>query len=89
MIAPEQLDEMVRLMAGGEATVDRMAGLRRLFPEIHFTHCSDDDVIGATPVREQDRFNLYLVDSSNHCFGFTCDPTLASGVVVAEIGTDD
>ncbi|MBW9266788.1 MAG: hypothetical protein K1563_01070 [Candidatus Thiodiazotropha sp. (ex. Lucinisca nassula)] len=45
----------------------------------------DDDVIGARPVHEHAGFNLYLVDSSNHCLSFTQDMVVASGLVVAEI----
>jgi hypothetical protein len=45
----------------------------------------DDDVMVARPVLEATGFNLYLIDSSQHCLGFTQDMELATGVVVAEI----
>jgi hypothetical protein len=45
----------------------------------------DDDVIAASPLHESDNFNLYLIDSSNHCLGFTQDLEVATGIIVAEI----
>ena len=73
-------------MAGSLALSESMLpGLREQFPGIHFTYCLDDDIIGARPVLQHERFNLYLVDTSSHCFTFTADAALATGIVVAEI----
>lgn len=60
------------------------AHLRGKFNDVHFTFCMDDDVVTADPVLEQEAFNLYLIDSRNHCLSFTQDFELATGVVVAE-----
>lgn len=71
------------------ATIDdplapELAGrLRSQFPGISFTACADDDIIGAAPAVQMQRFNLYLVDASAHCMRLTRDPEAASGVVVA------
>ncbi|WP_260295665.1 DUF6129 family protein [Sedimenticola hydrogenitrophicus] len=85
MITQEQLNQ-IGWLAGetplSEGSVNR---LRLRFPEIHFTYCMDDDVMAARPVLEATGFNLYLIDSSQHCLGFTQDMELATGVVVAEI----
>ena len=62
--------------------------LRERFPELHFTYCSDDDVISSHPVYEHNAFNLYLIDSSEHCLCFTQDMDQATGIVVAEIEDD-
>ncbi len=53
------------------------------------TYCMNDDVIAAKPVFEQKAFNLYLVDSRNHCLCFTRDMEVATGVVLAEIEDDE
>ena len=87
MITHELLDQIGRyVIAHGASEV--VEQLRRSFPEIHFTYCLDDDVIAAAPVYENTAFNLYLIDSSNHCLCFTQDMTVATGVVLAEL-TDD
>ncbi len=62
-----------------------LESLRTGFPEIHFSYCMDDDVDTVDPVFEQTNFNLYLLDSSQHCLNLTQDFELASGFVVAEI----
>ena len=59
--------------------------LRDRFPDIHFTYCMDDDVIAAKAVYEHETFNLYLIDSREHCLCFTQDLEVATGIVVAEI----
>ncbi|MET0065357.1 MAG: DUF6129 family protein [Candidatus Thiodiazotropha sp.] len=85
MISTDQLEQIgafTQTHAPSEAT---LALLREKYPDIHFTYCMDDDVVAARPVHESDTFNLYLIDSRNHCLGFTQDPEIATGVVVAEI----
>lgn len=88
MITAEQLNrigELVKAQPISEHAVER---LRSNLPDIHFTYCMDDDVVGANPVFEDQLFNLYLVDSRNHCLSFTQDMGVASGIVVAEIAEE-
>jgi len=65
-----------------------LSTLRQEFPEIHFTYCSDDDILDAAPAQEFDSFNLYLVDGSDHCLKFTSNFETATGVVIAEVFED-
>ncbi|MES9965652.1 MAG: DUF6129 family protein [Sedimenticola sp.] len=85
MISQQQLQEIGEWLAGQPIVTDVDQQLRKRYNDIHFTYCMDDDVIGARPVYEHAGFNLYLVDSSNHCLSFTQDMGVASGLVVAEI----
>lgn len=88
MITQQQLDQIAQLAALqpiSDAIVDQLRGH---FPDIHFTYCSDDDVVAAKPVYEDGEFNLYLIDSRNHCLSFTQDMEVATGVVLAEIEDD-
>jgi hypothetical protein len=85
MISQAQLDQVSGMLAAqpiGEAAV---TALRERFPDIHFTYCMDDDVVAASPVHETESFNLYLIDSRNHCLCFTQEMDVATGIVVAEI----
>ncbi|MEW8659731.1 MAG: DUF6129 family protein [Candidatus Thiodiazotropha endolucinida] len=86
MISLQQLQEIGEWL-GNQPVIagDVDQQLRKRYGDIHFTYCMDDDVIGARPVYEHAGFNLYLVDSSNHCLSFTQDMAVASGLVVAEI----
>jgi hypothetical protein len=85
MISQEQIDQIGDQLLKVALDDTVVSGLRKDYPEIHFTYCMDDDVVAAKPVHETASFNLYLIDSSNHCLSFTQDMQLATGVVVAEI----
>lgn len=85
MITQEQLSEIGQF-AHAQVVSDQVVDeLRKQFPEIHFTYCMDDDVVSASPVLEDETFNLYLIDSRDHCLCFTQDLDIATGVVLAEI----
>ncbi|MES9874241.1 MAG: DUF6129 family protein [Candidatus Sedimenticola sp. PURPLELP] len=85
MISQQQLTEIGSWLDACTVTTGIDLQLRERYPEIHFTYCMDDDVVAAKPVAEHAQYNLYLVDSSNHCLGFTQSLEAASGLVVAEI----
>lgn len=85
MISPEQLQRISqRLEQLGSETVT-LAALRQEFPELHFTHCLEDEVGGALPVRELAGCNLYLVAGRGHCLGLTQDPAAATGLLLAQV----
>jgi hypothetical protein len=57
--------------------------IRREFPGLRLTSCELSDVGMAEPFRQFPRYNLYLVDTSEHCWQLTTDLSRASGLVVA------
>ncbi len=85
MISQQQLSDISDFVSEQGMGVNLTTELRENFSDIHFTVCMDDDVVTATPVLEHQQFNLYLIDSSNHCLSFTQNHELATGVVVAEV----
>ena len=85
MITREQLQQISQAGNAQPVSEVTVSQLRKKFPDIHFTYCMDDDVSSANPVHEERAFNLYLIDSSNHCLSFTQDLEAATGVVLAEI----
>ncbi|MES9946134.1 MAG: DUF6129 family protein [Candidatus Thiodiazotropha sp.] len=85
MINQSQIDQIGDQLLKVALDDTVVGGLRKDFPEIHFTYCMDDDVVSAKPVHEAESFNLYLIDSRNHCLSFTQDLSVATGIVVAEI----
>ncbi len=58
--------------------------LKKDFPGVRFTLCSEDDIHAGKPVLENEAFDIYLVGSSDHCLTLTNDYGLATGVVIAE-----
>lgn len=85
MITPQQIETIGQFTAQQPLSEETVTELRKDYADIHFTYCMDDDVVAATPVFRSDAFNLYLIDSRNHCLSFTQDPQIATGVVVAEL----
>lgn len=84
MVSEEQLNgvaEQLTQQGCGEETV---AQLRRNFPDIHFTYCMDDDICSGKPCYSAEQFDLYYIDSREHCLGLTGSAELATGLVVAE-----
>lgn len=69
---------------------DTLRGLRASFPGVHFTACSDDDVVDPMkPFVERPALRIYLVDGSDHCLSLTGDPELASGLLLAAVDEDE
>ncbi len=84
MIAEETIDKIDNLLIDHGLDEDAVSRLRGMWPELHFTYCSDDDVCGPKAVRESDGFSIYLIDSRDHCLSFTSDTSIATGLVLAE-----
>ena len=81
MITVQQLAEV-----GAATQLDASAaGLRRRFPELHFSECSADDVSPrAKPVFNLDAYDLYLISgATGHCLSLTNDFDTATGILVA------
>lgn len=89
MITTERLEAIVNAVQQHGLADTQLTYLRGEFPDLHFTWCMDDDVCGPNPAAKGNGFNVYLVDSSNHCLAFTPSLAAASGVVIAELGEDD
>lgn len=85
MIDPQQLQVMADYVERQGLNEQTLSRLRARYTGLHFTWCMDDDIHFRFPVIERDGFNVFLVDSRNHCSTLTRDPEAASGVVFAEI----
>lgn len=85
MIVPETLEQIANAAAAlGELNEDALTTLKQTWPGMRFTQCSDDDMPARlSPVLKRERFNLYLVNGSEHCLSLTDDPLQAIGVVLA------
>lgn len=85
MINREMLKHIVEFIDVKGLSEATLAELRLSFPGCHFTWCFDDDIVYSKAYLERDDFNVYLVDSRNHCAELTSDESIASGLVFAEI----
>jgi hypothetical protein len=89
MITDQLLDQVTTIIERASLTPESVAALRDAFPDLHFTHCLDDDIgAGIDPIREADGFNLYLLTKAEHCISFTRSQESATGLVLAEVNDD-
>jgi hypothetical protein len=86
MITPELITKVGAAVEQNPA----VSYLRPLFPEIHFSECSADDVNARfNPVLETAQYELYLISgASGHCLEVTADYNAATGIIVAAKSDD-
>ncbi len=82
-LSPADIDEIGALLGGPAASTGALARLRARFPKLSLTRVDASDLGMAEPFRQYERFDLYLVDGSSHCWSLTDNPELATGLVVA------
>jgi hypothetical protein len=87
MISPETLELIANAAAQqGNLSEATLVTLKKSWPELRFTLCNDDDMPARLPpALKREKFNLYLVNGSEHCLSLTDDPLQAIGVVLAEV----
>jgi hypothetical protein len=79
------LSQIDSLLATAEKNTNPLRDFRQRFPALSLTRCDASDMGGEAPFRAYQKYNLYLVDGRDHCWHITVDPTIATGIVVAEI----
>lgn len=87
MITPTQLARV------GEAVLldPTTASLRRRFPDLHFTECSEDDISPRYRAAfTVEGYDLYLITgATGHCLELTNDSESATGILVASKVDDE
>jgi hypothetical protein len=81
-LGADELTQIERLVAAAEAGANPLPELRKLFPHLAWTRCDASDVSEA-PFKSLPRFDLHLIDGSDHCVQITADPGRATGIVLA------
>lgn len=85
MLNTQQIESIADFVQQQGASEETIAALRANYDGCHFTYCIDDDMGAAKPYMEKESFNIYLVDSRDHCASLTTDDANASGLVIAEV----
>ncbi len=83
-IAATALDEIRALLEGEGSAYERIARLRSAFPGVSLTRCDASDMAAETPVLQTAAFDVYLIDTSEHCVRITTQPESATGLILAE-----
>ncbi|MCP3413481.1 hypothetical protein NLM16_05125 [Bradyrhizobium brasilense] len=82
-LTAEELIEVERLLAADAPDTGPFVELRRRFPRLACVRCDASDVTDR-PFRQFPRFDLHLLDGSDHCVQITTDPARATGIVLAK-----
>ncbi len=88
MLSANDVDQVIGIVGEQGLSEATLLGLRKNFEGAHFTYCMDDDIGDARPYRECAGFNVYLVNSDDHCSVLTREIDGASGLVLAEVFED-
>ena len=81
-LSATDLSRIEALLGAPGAATPALAALRQSFPRLSLTRCDPSDLGAELPFRAFGRFDLYLVDGTDHCWRLTSDPERATGVVV-------
>jgi len=81
-VSADELTEIDRVLSAPDADAQSLAELRRRFSHLSWTRCDASDVT-ETPYRTYRRFDVHLLDSTDHCAHVTADPSRATGIVLA------
>lgn len=83
-LTADKLGEIEALLSDPNADASVLTDFRQKFPGVSLTRCDVSDVDAERPYKEFLRFTLYLVSAINHCVSITCDPSLATGIIVVQ-----
>ena len=87
MITPSQL-----AMVGEATLLDARAGsLRKRFPDLHFSECSEDDVSPRyQPAFSVTGYDLFLITgATGQCLELTNNAEIATGILIASKVDDE
>lgn len=82
-LAADELLVIDEVLSAPGADARVVAQLRSRFPHLSWTRCDASDVT-EEPFRTYSRFDVHLVDRSDHCVQITADPARATGIVLAD-----
>jgi hypothetical protein len=82
-LGPDELRQIDEVLSAPGVDAGVFAQLRGRFPHLSWTRCDASDVT-ESPFRAYSRFDVHLVDRSDHCVQITADPARATGIVLAE-----
>ncbi|MCG6204781.1 hypothetical protein LPW26_09045 [Rhodopseudomonas sp. HC1] len=83
-LSADDLTTLDTLLGCADADAGVFPRLRQQLPAMSLTRCDASDIDQEQPFRVYPQFNVYLVDSSDHCWTITGNPAQATGLVVAD-----
>jgi hypothetical protein len=81
-LSTDELTAIDALLSGADSDASPIPHLRQRFPGLSWTACDASDV-AEPPFRVYSRFEMHLLNSSDHCSQITPDPAEATGIILA------
>ena len=83
-LTEDQVASIDALLKDQPAEASIVTEFRQRFPSYSLTRCDASDMDSEAPFRRYAKFDLYLVDRSDHCWRLTSNPARATGIVLAQ-----
>ena len=80
----EQLEGLSAMLIAVSPSENPVGAIRAGFPGIPISRCDAADMRGETPYRHVGEYDVFLVDTSSHCWRIVDDPTTAGGIVISD-----
>lgn len=85
-ISLEQVENLAGMLVALPSGENPVPAVRAGFPELAVSRCSADDMRDETPFRRVGDYDVFLVDTSSHCWRIIDEPATATGVILAARG---
>lgn len=85
-MSSDQMESLASVLVAVPSGENPVPAVRASFPELAVSRCSADDMRDETPFRRVGDFDVFLVDTSNHCWRIIDEPATATGVILARRG---
>lgn len=82
-ISADQVERLATLLVAVPAGNNPVPAVRAGFPELTVLRCDAADMRDETPFRRVGGFDVFLVDTSSHCWRIIDEPATATGVILA------
>lgn len=82
-ISMEQVESLASMLAALPGGENPIPVVRAGFPELAVSRCSAEDMRDETPFRRVGDYDVYLINTSNHCWRIIDEPATATGVILA------
>ncbi len=82
-ISMDQVENLASVLVALPSDENPVPVVRAGFPELSVSRCSADDMRDETPFRRVGDYDVYLVDTSSHCWRIIDELAIATGVILA------
>ena len=82
-ITRDQVETLAGVLVGLPSGDNPVPAVRASFPDLSVTRCAADDMRDETPFCRIGEYDLFLVDTSNHCWHIIDEPAAATGIILA------